>query len=74
MDHAVTVRIGNVRLQASKQGPVVMFEVKVLQPKFGVFDGDLMGTRKILTGKQVSQGMDTLIHVLITYSYNQSFS
>ena len=39
LDHAVAVGIGNVRLQASKQGPVVMFQVKVLKPKFWVFVG-----------------------------------
>lgn len=41
LDHAVTVGIGDVRLQACKQGSVVMFEVKVLQSKFGVFNCDL---------------------------------
>lgn len=29
-------------LQTSKQSSVVMLKVKVLQPQFGVFDGDLM--------------------------------
>lgn len=32
LDHAVTVGIGDVGLQASKQGLIVVFEVKVLQP------------------------------------------
>lgn len=31
-----------MRLQTSKQSSVVMLEVKVLQPQFGVFDGDLV--------------------------------
>lgn len=42
LDHAVTIGIGDVRLQASKQGSVVMLEIKVLQSKFGVFDRDLI--------------------------------
>lgn len=41
LDHAVTIGIGDVRLQASKQGSVVMLEIKVFQSKFGVFDCDL---------------------------------
>lgn len=47
LDHAVTVGIGNVWLQASKQGPVVMFEVKVLQSKFRVFNCDLKQNKDI---------------------------
>lgn len=42
LDHAVTIGIGDVRLQASKQGSVVMLEIKVFQSKFGVFDCDLI--------------------------------
>lgn len=42
LDHAVAVGIGDVRLQTRKQGSVVMFEVKVLQSKFGVFYRDLI--------------------------------
>lgn len=42
LDHAVTIGIGDVRLQASKQGSVVMLEIKVLQSKFGVFNCDLI--------------------------------
>lgn len=45
LDHAVTIGIGDVRLQASKQGPVVMLEIKVLQSKFGVFNCDLIDTK-----------------------------
>lgn len=42
LDHAVAISIGDVRLQASKQGSVVMFEIEVLQPKFRVFNCDLI--------------------------------
>lgn len=42
LDHTVTIGIGDVRLQAGKQGSVVMLEIKVLQSKFGVFDCDLI--------------------------------
>lgn len=41
LDHAVTVGIGNVRLQASEQGFVIMLKVKVLQSKFRIFNCDL---------------------------------
>lgn len=42
LDHAVTIGVGDVRLQTSKQGSVVMLEIKVLQSKFGVFNRDLI--------------------------------
>lgn len=42
LDHAVTVGVGDVRLQTSKQSSVVVFEIKVLQTQFGVLDCDLM--------------------------------
>lgn len=41
LDHAVTVGIGDVGLQPSKQGLIVVLEVEVLQPELGVFDGHL---------------------------------
>lgn len=45
LDHTVTIGVGDVRLQAGKQGPVVMFEIKVLQSQFGVFNCDLIEYR-----------------------------
>lgn len=41
LDHTVAVGVGDVRLQAGEQSSVVMFEVKVLQTQFGVFNSDL---------------------------------
>ena len=41
LDHAVAVGVGDVRLEAGEQRPVVMFEVEILQTQFGVFDRDL---------------------------------
>lgn len=48
LDHAVTVGIGDVRLQASEQSSVVMFEVKILESKFGVFNSDLINHKDVI--------------------------
>lgn len=44
LDHAVTVSIWYVRLQTSKQSPVVVLKIKVFKAQFGVFYGDLVDT------------------------------
>lgn len=41
LDHAVAVGIGDMGLQACKQSLVIMLEIKIFQPQFGVFDCDL---------------------------------
>jgi len=41
LDHAVTVSIGYVRLQTSKQGAVIVLKIKVFQSQFGIFNGHL---------------------------------
>lgn len=41
LDHAVAVSIGYVRLQTSKQSPVIVLKIKVFQSQFGIFNGDL---------------------------------
>lgn len=44
-----------MRLQTSKQSSVVMLEVKVLQPQFGVFDGDLVEIEVLRSDLLISQ-------------------
>lgn len=70
LDHAVAVGVGDVRLQASKQGPVVMFEIKVLQSKFGVFNCDLVEYRSCYfdsCGKQIKdRTTPTFLYFLVT--------
>lgn len=57
LDHAVTVGIGDVRLQTREQGSVIMLEVKVLQSKFGVLYRDLIQDFRHIFHKLVIQSI-----------------
>lgn len=54
LDHAVAVGVGDVGLQACKQSLVIMLEIKIFQPQFGVFDCDL--------GRDAACQTDALLH------------
>lgn len=44
LDHAIAVSVWNVGLKTSKEGLVVMFEVKIFQAQLGIFYCDLNKT------------------------------